>query len=119
MKTKLFPGALAIAALITPFHVSKAAAFYSHVERSAPSGIPTHIWTFYNCVGRIRYPFTGTAFVEHGAVTFKEGVKNRCGLRDVITREVWYTSNPGFTGIDRVTFPRGHWRAEIFAITVR
>ena len=118
MKGRLVLSSLTIVALIALLQPTAAAAYRAYVERTAASGVPTHIWTFSNCIGRKQYPFAGTAFTEHGNVTFKEGVKSRCGIANVVTREVWYTSPVGFTGVDRVSFPRGHGRSEIFAILV-
>jgi hypothetical protein len=116
---KIALAALSAAALFVSAHGAAAAAYHTYVERTVAAGVPTHIWTFASCTGRIRYPFSRTAFVEHGTVAFKESTGTRCGLPNVITREVWYTAAPGFVGVDRLTFPRGHGRAEIFAITVR
>ena len=119
MKSRLVLGGLAMAAILAPPQAVTAGAYRTYVERSVQSGAPTRIWTFYNCIGRKHSPFAGTAFSEHGSVIFKEVPKNRCGIADVPTREVWYTSNPVFTGVDKVTFPRGRGHAEIFAIVVR
>jgi hypothetical protein len=44
--------------------------------------------------------------------------KTRCGVADLPTREVWYTSIAGFAGVDRLVFPRGHGRSEILTVTV-
>jgi hypothetical protein len=118
MRSKLALAALSVAALCAFVQSATAAAYRTYVERTAAAGVPTHIWTFANCIGRTHYPFSRTAFVEHGTVTFKESTGTRCGLANVITREVWYTSAPGFVGVDRLTFPRGHGHAEIFAIIV-
>ena len=119
MKSRLALAALSIAVLSAPLQSATAAAYRIYVERTAAAGAPTHIWTFANCVGRTHYPFSGTAFAEHGAVTFKESTANRCGIPNLIRREVWYTPDAGFVGVDRLTFPRGHGHAEIFDVTVR
>jgi hypothetical protein len=105
-------------AVLAPPGVATARVYRTHVERSALSGVRTRIRSFYNCIGRKQYPFSGDAFAEHGTVTFTEAVKNRCGISNVVTREVWYTSEAGFTGVDNVTFPRGRGNAEYFTITV-
>jgi hypothetical protein len=118
MKARLVLSSLSFVALIALLQPAAAAAYYTYVERSAVSGVPTHIWTFANCIGRVKYPFSGTAFSEHGTLTFKEVVRHRCGMANVITREVWYTSPAGFIGVDRVTFPRRRGHSEIFAISV-
>ncbi|MGO8797599.1 MAG: hypothetical protein ACLQE9_05000 [Roseiarcus sp.] len=122
MKAKFVVSALATAVLIATLQPGAAAAYHYYVERTAAAGAPTHVWTFYNCInciGRKRWPFSGSAFVEHGTVEFKDSVKNRCGLANLPTREVWYTSAPGFSGLDKLTFPRGHGRPEIIAVIVR
>jgi hypothetical protein len=119
MKAKIVLGALAIAAALAPPPAATAKAYRTHVERNAAAGATTRIWSFYNCIGRAQYPFSGAAFAEHGTVTFTEAVKNRCGNPNTVTREVWYTPEAGFTGVDQVTFPRGRGNAEIFAVTVR
>jgi hypothetical protein len=118
MNAKLVLGALATVAVLAPVGAATAAAYRTYVERSAASDVPTHIWTFSNCIGRQHYPFSGTAFAEHGTVTFKEAVKNRCGDPNAIAREVWYRSDAGFAGIDIVTFPRGRGHSEILAVKV-
>jgi hypothetical protein len=107
-----------LVAALAALQTSPAWAYRTYVVRSAASGVPTHIWTFYNCVGRVHYPFSGTPFAEHGAVAFREVAKTRCGVADLPTREVWYTSIAGFAGVDRLVFPRGHGRSEILAVTV-
>jgi hypothetical protein len=85
---------------------------------SAISGQPTHIWNFFNC--RTHFPMGTTgSFVEHGTVTVKElSTQNRCGNANEPAREVWYTSPPGFKGIDTITFPAGSGRV-IFEVTVQ
>lgn len=118
MNAKLVLGATTMAAILASAGAVTAGAYRTHVERSALSGVRTHIWSFSNCIGRKKYPFSGDAFAEHGTVTFTERVKNRCGISNVVTREVWYTSDAGFTGVDNVTFPRGRGHAEYFTIAV-
>ena len=75
MKAKFVVSALATAVLIATLQPGAAAAYHYYVERTAAAGAPTHVWTFYNCInciGRKRWPFSGSAFVEHGTVEFKE-----------------------------------------------
>ena len=72
----------------------------------ARPGNPTLIFTFWRCgAGGASVPYQGTAFVEHGTLTYKDVTNSRCGSPNWQTREVWYTSSPGFKGVDTVTFP--------------
>ncbi len=118
MKKSFLIGALIAAAGLSAPLFANASVYHTYVERAVSSGAPTRIWVFYNCVGRKFSPYSGTAFAEHGTVTYRETLLNRCGLTNVQAREVWYQSERGFTGIDKVTFPRGHGHSEIFAVTV-
>ena len=117
MKSRLVLRVIAMVAALAPV-CATAASYHTYVERSAQSGVATHVWTFANCIGRKHSPFMGTAFVEHGTVTYREISTNRCGLSNVPTREIWYQSPTGFVGVDKLTFPRGGGRAEIIAVTV-
>ena len=45
--------------------------------------------------------------VEHGTVTLKDVQVNQCGNPNEPAKEVWYTSAPGFKGVDIVKFPMG------------
>ena len=85
-------------------------------EREAQSGKPTRIFNFFDCTSHI--PWQGTAFVDHGTVTYKDVTQKRCGNPSEPAREVWYTSPPGFTGVDTVTFPFSGGASTIFTITV-
>lgn len=116
MKANLALIALCVAALSGPPHAVKAAAYRTLVERSVPAGATTRIWTFASYIGRAHHPFSGTAFSEHGAVSFRETRATRCGLPNQFVREVGYAPALGFVGIDTVTFPRGHTRHEVFKI---
>jgi hypothetical protein len=80
------------------------------------SGKPALLISFYDC--RLHNPWQGTAFVDHGTVSYKETTEKRCG-GDEPVRQVWYTSPPGYKGEDAVIFPtRGNWNSTILKITV-
>jgi hypothetical protein len=72
-------------------------------EVNAKAGVPTLLFVWYDCVRH--FPYQGTAFVENGTLTYKDAVRNRCGGANEPARELWYTSNSGFTGTDNVTVP--------------
>ena len=78
----------------------------SQFQAHAKSGEPTRIRTFYNCKRHLPGG-GGGAFVEHGTVTVKYVIQNRCGNANEPTNEIWYTSTPGFKGLDTVTLPLG------------
>jgi hypothetical protein len=70
----------------------------------AKSGEPTLIRTFWTCMPG-GYPKGETgAHVDYGTVTIKKSTRNRCGafVGPVLANEIWYTSPPGFKGLDRV-----------------
>jgi hypothetical protein len=119
MKRRIALVASIAAALLAPVCAATAGAYHTYVERNAASGVNTRVWLFANCIGRKHSPFMGTAFVEHGTVTYRETTTNRCGLAGVPTREVWYQSPPGFVGVDKLTFPRGGGHKEIIAVSVQ
>jgi hypothetical protein len=94
-----FSGMLTVAAILAAIP----AAASRDEQHEASSGKPTRIFSFFSCTNH--HPYQGAAFVEHGTVTYKDVVGNRCGSVAEPAREVWYTSPPGFTGEDTVTFP--------------
>ena len=57
------------------------------------------------------------AFVDHGAVVFRDVSVNRLGNVSSVTQLV-YTPNPGFKGVDKVDIPIGP-RHLIFNVTVQ
>jgi hypothetical protein len=77
------------------------------------AGRPTLVWTYWNCVDM---PLGGArgAFVHNGTISMREVTVQRCGdefagapMRDVPGREVWYTPNPGFRGLDTMEMGGG------------
>jgi hypothetical protein len=81
-----------------------------HVQ--VPSGKPTRIFIFMSCA--THQPWYGAAFVEHGAVAYKDVTLKKCGSDREPAREVWYTSTPGYKGTDTVTFPSGPTSAVLY-----
>jgi hypothetical protein len=61
------------------------------------------IWRYYNCVKHFAPGRSGTA--EHGTVEGKSSTGNACNNPNEPVEEMWYTSAPGFKGVDTVTFP--------------
>jgi hypothetical protein len=85
---------------------------------TARSGQPMLLYTFFDC--RRHSPGgDGGAFAEHGAVTIKDVYQNRCGNPNEQARQAWYTSTPGFKGIDKIVFPLGPMRTLNFNVTVQ
>jgi hypothetical protein len=97
--------AMAFGALVAFEPPQLAQAWGTNVNASARSGVTTRIVAFFDCVMHV--PFQGSAFVEHGSLTYKETKGNFCGNPNEPVREVWYTSNPGFVGVDKAVFPLG------------
>jgi hypothetical protein len=95
------------------------------LNKYAKSGQPTLIYTFWSCSDKPPGGGNGS-FVEHGTVTTREVVLHKCadvfesapGV-DVPAREIWYTSNPGFTGLDTVTIPSPGRSGHIIRILVQ
>jgi hypothetical protein len=85
-------------------------------HRQAKSGQPTHIGSFSDC--RTHFPLEGSAFVEHGTVSFTDAFENKCGNPHEPAKVIWYTSKPGFKGSDTVRFPRGNGYRSLFDIVV-
>lgn len=65
------------------------------------------VWTFFSCVvGASREGSYATA--EHGQIVVRDTTSNRCGDPKFPVKEVWYTPNAGFKGVDELrTFARG------------
>ena len=86
------------------FHLTTAGAYTYQSRAHAKSGQATLIKLSFDC--RYHSPSGGRgAFVEHGTVTAKSVVLNQCGNANEPGYEIWYTSTPGFKGIDHVTIP--------------
>jgi hypothetical protein len=95
------------------------------LNKYAKSGQPTLIYTFWSCSDTPPGGANGS-FVEHGTVTTRDVILHKCGDvfesapgMDVPGREIWYTSNPGFTGLDTVTIPSRGRGGHIFRILVQ
>jgi phosphate/sulfate permease len=115
MKSRIVSCAFVVAVAIGA--LSAAQAFGDRVgSKNAKSGEATRIWMFFNCNSHA--PFSGTGFVEHGTLSFKDAVSNKCGNASEPVREVWYTSNPGFTGADTVTIPTGSKGSVVISVAV-
>src|SRR5271165_4469433 len=95
---------------------------FSHSEatsaQAAPSksGKPVLVGAFVDC--RNHVPYSGTAFVQHGTVTMKSLTINRCGNPKEPTNAYWYTSEPGFKGLDEGNFSYTSGSAIIVHVTV-
>lgn len=81
------------------------------------TGAPTLIRTFFNCIRHVPGG-NGAAIAEHGSAELKFVTGAHCGNANEPANEVWYTSNPGFKGIDNVTIPVGPWTNVIVRVTV-
>ncbi len=86
-------------------------------EVEAKSGKPVLVGAFYDC--RNHVPYSGTAFVQHGTVTMKSLTINQCGNPKEPANAYWYTSEPGFKGLDEVNFSYTSGSALIVHVTVR
>jgi hypothetical protein len=106
---------IAIGAALWSFQMTQASA--DEYDRQAKSGQASKIFTFFDCK-RHSPGGDGGGNAEHGTVAVKDIIQNRCGNPNEPTREVWYTSSPGFKGVDRVVFPRGQ-RQTIFNVSVQ
>ena len=105
MKSRFVFAAFAIIVALAP--VQSAHATLNRIyEKTAQSGKPTRLFSFFNC-GRHVIAIARGAFVEHGTIEYKDATQKRCGNADEPVVEVWYTSNPGFVGVDVVTMPMG------------
>jgi hypothetical protein len=113
--SKISSLSIAVGAALCAFQMAQASA--SEYDRHAKSGQASKIYTFFDCK-RHSPEGDGGGTAEHGTVAVKDIIQNRCGNPNEPTREVWYTSSPGFKGIDRVIFPMGH-RQTIFNVTVQ
>jgi hypothetical protein len=114
MKRKFVHAAAAIALTMLAGAAAPTSGSAAEYRVSARSGQPTalaRIWKY----GGQNQPSNGLgvgAFVDHGAVVFKE-VMVSGDAQSVIV----YTSIPGFKGVDRVVIPTGP-RQLIFDVTV-
>jgi hypothetical protein len=86
-----------------------------HVETR--TGAPVLIGRFIDC--KAHAPYEGTAFVQHGKVTMKRTTMNQCGNLNEPATAYWYTSDPGYKGIDEANFSLVSGSALIVHITVR
>ena len=81
------------------------------------TGAPVLIGRFVDC--RSHAPYEGTAFAQHGKVTMKRATVNNCGNPNEPATAYWYTSDPGYKGIDEANFSYASGSALIVHITVR
>jgi hypothetical protein len=81
------------------------------------TGAPVLIGRFIDC--KAHAPYEGTAFVQHGKVTMKRTTMNQCGNPNEPATAYWYTSDPGYKGIDEANFSMVSGSALIVHITVR
>jgi hypothetical protein len=75
------------------------------VEKETRSGAPVLVGLFIDC--KTHVPYQGTAFVQHGQVTAKDITISQCGNAKEPARAYWYTSEPGYKGMDEVVFSSG------------
>jgi hypothetical protein len=118
MERKSRIAVLLVAAGAATFSLRASPVSAGEYNSHAQSGEARRIWMFYGC--RHHAP-SAPAFVDHGSVTYKDGVQNRCGNANEPVWEAWYTSAPGFKGLDKVTIPwgkRGH-RPTIIDVAVQ
>jgi hypothetical protein len=86
-------------------------------ESHAKAGTPARIRTFFDC--RRHSPGgTGGGMAEHGTVVAKFTSENRCGSANEPVNQIWYTSSPGFKGVDTVTIPVASSLNVIIKVTV-
>ncbi len=83
----------------------------------ARTGAPVLIGRFVDCKAHV--PYEGTAFVQHGKVTMKRVTIKQCGNQNEPATAYWYTSDPGYKGIDEANFSYVSGSALIVHITVR
>jgi len=102
------------AALLWCFAAQASQIFSAH----AKSGQATLIRRFYDCQRHNPAGDAG-AWVEHGSVTVKDVFRAVCGNAQEPVREVWYTSAPGFIGVDKVTFQIGRSFQLVVNVTVQ
>src|SRR5277367_2613565 len=81
------------------------------------TGAPVLIGRFIDC--KAHAPYEGTAFVQHGKVTMKRTTMNQCENPNEPATAYWYTSDPGYKGIDEANFSMVSGSALIVLITVR
>jgi hypothetical protein len=113
----VLPSLLAVCATAWCLQTQCVSAGSWEVSAQAKSGEPTRIRVFFDC--RLHAPFwLNGAFVEHGSIVFKEATLRACGNANEPVRELWYTSNPGFKGVDKVVLPAGQGTGTI-DVTVR
>jgi hypothetical protein len=86
-------------------------------EVETRTGAPVLIGRFIDC--KAHAPYEGTAFVQHGKVTMKRTTMNQCGNLNEPATAYWYTSDPGYKGIDEANFSLVSGSALIVHITVR
>ncbi len=74
-------------------------------HKTAKSGQPTLIGHLYDCNSHV--PVGNAGAFEHGAVNLKDVQIDQCGNHNEPAKEIWYTSTPGFKGVDKVQFMWG------------
>ncbi len=92
--------------LVAALFVGQAAqATMMEFHKTAKSGQPTLIGHIFDC--KSHSPVGNAGALEHGAVTLKDVQMNQCGNPNEPAKEIWYTSTPGFKGVDTVQFRWG------------
>jgi hypothetical protein len=100
--------------------VSKAAQYAVPrvVEKETKSGAPVLLGLFVDC--KTHVPYQGSAFAQHGQVIARDVSVRQCGSPKEPARAYWYTSNPGYKGVDEVVFSSGSAGSFLTAhVTVR
>ena len=86
-----------------------------HVQ--VQSGKPACLGVLFDC--RSHVPYQGTAFAQHGKLTYRDVTLNQCGNAREPGRAVCYLPDPGYKGPDEVTFPVSGGMGAIFHVNVR
>lgn len=115
----LYPCIVAVFVAVAACNAAQSAQYSVPTVRDVETktGVPVRIGSFIDC--RSHAPFEGTAFVQHGKVTMKHMTLNQCGNSSEPTTVYWYTSDPGYKGLDEANFSFVSGSALIVHITVR
>jgi hypothetical protein len=98
MKSAISAIALAILATTS----ADAQTYVPPIGQRIKSGVPTRVFTWFNCEARGGPGYGATGVARHGTISVREARQNRCGMTDYPVAELWYTSQAGFRGRDEL-----------------
>jgi hypothetical protein len=88
-----------VASLVSTLALAQTPA-YRQFNQRVKAGVPTRIYTVYNCANKDNNH--NAAQAQHGTITVSSGRMSRCGYNDYPVSFITYTARPDYRGYDDV-----------------